>query len=145
MSAGWTGALSNWKRSSARAGAARHRRAHSARRAAAAFTVVLLRVRSRGRTGRATASIIPQTLSGPDTHGTIARMRRLATVLLVVLGIAGCGREPSRPASTAAGVIRVGYFPNLTHAQALAGLARGDLSLIHISEPTRLLSISYAV
>jgi len=55
-------------------------------------------------------------------------MRRLATILLVVLGITGCGREPSKPASTAAGVIRVGYFPNLTHAQALAGLARGDFA-----------------
>ncbi len=55
-------------------------------------------------------------------------MRHLAIVLLLVTGITGCGREPSKPASTAAGVIRVGYFPNLTHAQALAGLARGDFA-----------------
>jgi len=55
-------------------------------------------------------------------------MRRLALILLLVAGITGCGREPSKPASTATGVIRVGYFPNLTHAQALAGLARGDFA-----------------
>jgi NitT/TauT family transport system substrate-binding protein len=55
-------------------------------------------------------------------------MPRLAIFLLLVAGITGCGREPSKPASTAAGVIRVGYFPNLTHAQALAGLARGDFA-----------------
>jgi NitT/TauT family transport system substrate-binding protein len=55
-------------------------------------------------------------------------MRRLAVLVLLVAGITGCGRGPSKPVSTAAGVIRVGYFPNLTHAQALAGLARGDFA-----------------
>jgi NitT/TauT family transport system substrate-binding protein len=55
-------------------------------------------------------------------------MRRLAIFLLLVAGITGCGREASKEASTAAGIIRVGYFPNLTHAQALAGLARGDFA-----------------
>lgn len=57
-------------------------------------------------------------------------MRRLTILLfLVVAGMTGCGREPEKKqGSTAAGVIRVGYFPNLTHAQALAGLARGDFA-----------------
>jgi NitT/TauT family transport system substrate-binding protein len=55
-------------------------------------------------------------------------MRRLGIFLLFVAGITGCGREHSKPNPTAAGVIRVGYFPNLTHAQALAGLARGDFA-----------------
>ncbi len=54
-------------------------------------------------------------------------MRRLA-IFLLVIAITGCGRDASQPASTAASVIRVGYFPNLTHAQALAGLARGDFA-----------------
>jgi NitT/TauT family transport system substrate-binding protein len=43
----------------------------------------------------------------------------------VVLLLAGCG---TRAATGQAGetVLRVGYFPNITHAQALIGLARGD-------------------
>jgi NitT/TauT family transport system substrate-binding protein len=55
-------------------------------------------------------------------------VRRLAILILLVAGITGCGRDHSKPGPTAAGVIRVGYFPNLTHAQALAGLARGDFA-----------------
>ena len=52
-------------------------------------------------------------------------MRRLFGLVLLI-GLAGCGGGQSKPGPTAAGVIRVGYFPNLTHAQALAGLARGE-------------------
>ena len=39
------------------------------------------------------------------------------------------------------------YPPNVTMATAVEGIVRAkqDLSLINISEPTRLLSISYAV
>jgi NitT/TauT family transport system substrate-binding protein len=45
----------------------------------------------------------------------------LATSLLL---LSGCGS----PAASGEGetVLRVGYFPNITHAQALIGLARGD-------------------
>jgi len=55
-------------------------------------------------------------------------VRRLAILILFVAEMAGCGGDHSKPSPTAAGVIRVGYFPNLTHAQALAGLARGDFA-----------------
>jgi len=54
-------------------------------------------------------------------------MRRLFGLVLLI-GLTGCGGGQSKPGPTAAGVIRVGYFPNLTHAQALAGLARGDFA-----------------
>jgi NitT/TauT family transport system substrate-binding protein len=56
------------------------------------------------------------------------RMRRLVGLFVLLTGLTGCGGGQSKPASTAAGVIRVGYFPNLTHAQALIGLARGDFA-----------------
>jgi NitT/TauT family transport system substrate-binding protein len=49
--------------------------------------------------------------------------------LLILLGsIAGCG-SPSRAArigQPAAAQVRLGYFANVTHAQALIGVARGD-------------------
>lgn len=52
------------------------------------------------------------------------RVRRFVP-LAVLLALAGsaCNRGP---ATTTSGVIRVGYFPNLTHSQAIVGLARGD-------------------
>ena len=43
-------------------------------------------------------------------------------VLLFVLALAGCARG-HRGSPTE---VRLGYFPNLTHAQALIGVARGD-------------------
>jgi NitT/TauT family transport system substrate-binding protein len=53
-------------------------------------------------------------------------MRRLAIALLVLaVAAASCGRREAPPTT---GIIRVGYFPNITHAQALAGLARGDFA-----------------
>ncbi len=50
----------------------------------------------------------------------------LRPILLVclMLGLAGCASSPA--ASEVA--VRVGYFPNLTHSQALIGLARGDFA-----------------
>jgi len=48
---------------------------------------------------------------------------RVAAVLLLLGGWA-CNRGPG----TASSVIRVGYFANLTHAQALVGLAGGDFA-----------------
>jgi len=38
--------------------------------------------------------------------------------------IAGCGG----PSAGTAGIVRVGYFPNLTHSQAIIGMARGDFA-----------------
>jgi NitT/TauT family transport system substrate-binding protein len=55
-------------------------------------------------------------------------MRRWFGLVILLFGFTGCGGGQSKPAPTAAGVIRVGYFPNLTHAQALVGLARGDFA-----------------
>jgi NitT/TauT family transport system substrate-binding protein len=55
-------------------------------------------------------------------------MRRLPGLILLLVGLTGCGGGQSKPSPTAAGVIRVGYFPNLTHAQALVGLSRGDFA-----------------
>ena len=58
---------------------------------------------------------------------TMARTRRLrlwTLSLLVALVLAACGGgAPTGPTPT---TMRVGYFPNLTHSQALVGLARGD-------------------
>jgi NitT/TauT family transport system substrate-binding protein len=55
-------------------------------------------------------------------------MRRLPGLILLLVALTGCGGGQSKPGPTAAGVIRVGYFPNLTHAQALVGLSRGDFA-----------------
>ncbi len=47
-------------------------------------------------------------------------------ILLVclMLGLVGCASSPAASEVT----VRVGYFPNLTHSQALIGLARGDFA-----------------
>jgi NitT/TauT family transport system substrate-binding protein len=50
---------------------------------------------------------------------------RVAALVLVALWAAGCSRTPG-PAAGDHMVLRVGYFPNITHSQALIGLARGD-------------------
>jgi NitT/TauT family transport system substrate-binding protein len=58
---------------------------------------------------------------GPGPARALAR----GAAVLCLPAILACTRGPDTPAS---GVIRVGYFPNLTHAQALVGLARGDFA-----------------
>jgi NitT/TauT family transport system substrate-binding protein len=58
---------------------------------------------------------------------TMARTRRLrlwTLSLLAALVLAAC--SGGAPTGTPPTTMRVGYFPNLTHSQALVGLARGD-------------------
>jgi NitT/TauT family transport system substrate-binding protein len=50
-------------------------------------------------------------------------MRGLAALLAVFAF--GCGGEKVEPG------VRVGFFPNVTHSQALIGIARGDFGKIH--------------
>lgn len=45
------------------------------------------------------------------------------TLLLLLLALAGCTRGPEEGAPQ---TLRVGYFPNVTHAQAVLGIPRGD-------------------
>jgi sulfonate transport system substrate-binding protein len=54
--------------------------------------------------------------------------RRLALLSLVLLlFVSACGQaNPAAPSAGQPTVVRVGYFPNITHSQALIGLARGD-------------------
>ncbi len=49
----------------------------------------------------------------------------IASVLLIV-ALAGCTAQSAPSASKGPITVRVGYFPNITHSQALIGLARGD-------------------
>jgi NitT/TauT family transport system substrate-binding protein len=55
-------------------------------------------------------------------------MKKQRFLLLVIVFVAGVLAACSSAASTASrgDKIRVGYFPNITHSQALIGLARGD-------------------
>lgn len=50
-------------------------------------------------------------------------MRKNASALVLAAFI-GCGG----PSAGREGVVRVGYFPNITHSQAIIGLARGDFA-----------------
>jgi NitT/TauT family transport system substrate-binding protein len=45
------------------------------------------------------------------------------TWFFILLSVCACSRGQDKPT---ADVIRVGYFPNVTHAQAVVGIARGD-------------------
>lgn len=49
-------------------------------------------------------------------------------VMLLVLGLAVAACGGGRPGALSGGAVtmRVGYFPNITHSQALIGIARGD-------------------
>ncbi len=53
---------------------------------------------------------------------------RALGALLLALSLAGCAGTSSPNSGGAPSVIRVGYFPNITHSQALIGLARGDFA-----------------
>jgi NitT/TauT family transport system substrate-binding protein len=50
------------------------------------------------------------------------------TLLLVVLSlfVAACGAETPAATTSEPITMRVGYFPNITHSQALIGISRGD-------------------
>lgn len=49
---------------------------------------------------------------------------RIVLTATIATFVISCGGE--RPDAAGPRVIRVGYFPNVTHSQALVGLARGD-------------------
>jgi len=51
-------------------------------------------------------------------------------ILAALLALVGCGSpvQSAAPSDDAALTLRLGYFPNLTHAPALAGLSRGFLA-----------------
>jgi NitT/TauT family transport system substrate-binding protein len=49
-----------------------------------------------------------------------------AVTLVLTVTLTACGRAPSSVSNDKAVTMRVGYFPNITHSQALIGFARGD-------------------
>ena len=52
--------------------------------------------------------------------------RGLFVCLVFVLALSACQAQPAATATPGPQIIRVGYFPNITHSQALIGMARGD-------------------
>jgi NitT/TauT family transport system substrate-binding protein len=58
-------------------------------------------------------------------RGFFVTTARIALGILMVV-LTGCTAQNASPASKGPITIRVGYFPNITHSQALVGLARGD-------------------
>jgi NitT/TauT family transport system substrate-binding protein len=55
-------------------------------------------------------------------HITLHRTMALTALVLAVVSCA----SPSAPVTKGPVTLRVGYFPNITHSQALVGVARGD-------------------
>jgi NitT/TauT family transport system substrate-binding protein len=57
-----------------------------------------------------------------------SRMVQIGLTCLVIGLVSACQAQtaPATPTAAAPQVIRVGYFPNITHSQAILGLARGD-------------------
>jgi NitT/TauT family transport system substrate-binding protein len=49
-------------------------------------------------------------------------------VVLTLLLLAACGGTPAPVSDASTVTMRVGYFPNITHSQALIGVARGDFA-----------------
>jgi NitT/TauT family transport system substrate-binding protein len=52
-------------------------------------------------------------------------LQRVVTFLVLVCVVAGCAGQAA-PAAKGPVTMRIGYFPNITHSQALVGVARGD-------------------
>lgn len=50
----------------------------------------------------------------------------LTLAMAVCLGLAGCAKEPPLNGAGEPVELRLGYFPNVTHAQAMLGVSRGD-------------------
>jgi NitT/TauT family transport system substrate-binding protein len=63
-------------------------------------------------------------------HAPIHRFPRfLAILLLLSLALAACGTNSTAASNPNAPVtVRLGYFPNITHAAALVGIARGTFA-----------------
>ncbi|HMK07853.1 MAG TPA: hypothetical protein VK449_02375, partial [Anaerolineales bacterium] len=57
----------------------------------------------------------------------IHRSIRLASLAALLCLSAACSASSATPAGGKM-VLRVGFFPNVTHSQALIGLARGDFA-----------------
>ena len=53
-------------------------------------------------------------------------VRVLPAVFIATLGLAACGGSSTPAASNAPTDVRLGYFPNITHATALVGVANGS-------------------
>jgi NitT/TauT family transport system substrate-binding protein len=56
----------------------------------------------------------------------MSAQRTLVLCLVLTVAVSACQTQPSATATPVQQVIRVGYFPNITHSQAIIGLARGD-------------------
>jgi NitT/TauT family transport system substrate-binding protein len=54
------------------------------------------------------------------------RTRLCIVSILLIVALAGCTAQSAPSPSKGPITVRVGYFPNITHSQALVGLARGD-------------------
>lgn len=52
-------------------------------------------------------------------------MRRIITALLVTGGLAACGSAQAEQGSSGPVQLRLGYYPNITHAAAIVGLHQG--------------------
>ena len=53
-------------------------------------------------------------------------VRQSFVSVLLIVALAGCTAQSAPSASKGPITVRVGYFPNITHSQALVGVARGD-------------------
>jgi len=55
------------------------------------------------------------------------QVAQIGWILLValVIGLLGCASQPAAPSANNPVTIRLGYFPNITHAQAVIGIADG--------------------
>jgi NitT/TauT family transport system substrate-binding protein len=56
----------------------------------------------------------------------MSKQRSLFVSLWLAVSLAACQAQPMAAPTAGPLTIRVGYFPNITHSQALLGLARGD-------------------
>jgi NitT/TauT family transport system substrate-binding protein len=59
-------------------------------------------------------------------HRLQLSVRIVLVVSVVMLLLTACASAPAAPGSSVPVTLRVGYFPNITHSQALIGVSRGD-------------------
>lgn len=62
-------------------------------------------------------------------HTSMSRHVWVSALLALTLSLlAACGGTPTPVSDASTVTMRVGYFPNITHSQALIGMARGDFA-----------------
>jgi NitT/TauT family transport system substrate-binding protein len=82
------------------------------------------------------------TFATPRTRSRVLRAVTLFTLVGVTATACGSSNSSSTPATAAAPTVNLGFFPNVTHAPALVGVAEGTFAT-HLGKATALKTFTF--